>query len=59
MTNLPKDSRAETMKYGIFAKAHGLQPETLHDHLSKLQWVLDDPRFKDPDFEIPESIQKV
>jgi hypothetical protein len=47
------------MRYDAWARTHGLQPDDLHKYLENLQWVLDDPRFRAPDFEIPKSVHEL
>jgi hypothetical protein len=41
----------------VWRRSHGYTKATLEQFLKDEDWVLDDPRFRAPDFEVPQSVQ--
>lgn len=56
MTNLPRDPRAEEMRYDAWSETHGLKKNDLDQYLNKLSFLLDNPKYTSPDYKPPESV---
>lgn len=41
----------------VWRKSHGYTPEMLYSAAQELEWLLDDPRYLDPNFTPPEGVQ--
>ncbi|MEE9178302.1 MAG: hypothetical protein V3U46_07720, partial [Acidimicrobiia bacterium] len=41
----------------VWRKSHGYTGEMLYASAKELEWLLDDPRYQDPNFEPPKNVQ--